>query len=103
MIRIKTEFIVETTPDKFGVSSIYQLIFTRNTLSFNKGGFYCKQLKAKKKELSLRYVLVTALTGGKNKFDNLELKISNLKPGVIIWMGKDIHTSRIHKVYIRYK
>ena len=103
MIRIEKEFIVETTPDKFGVSSIYQLTFTRHAFSINKGTFYCKQLKAKKAELSLRYVQVTALTEEKNKFDNLKLKISNLKPGVIIWMKNDTSTSRISKVFIRYK
>lgn len=103
MIIIEQEFIVETTPDKTGPGSIYQLIFRKNILSINKGKFHCKQLKGKNIDLSKEYVLVTALIGEKSKFDDLKLEIDNLKPGVSIWMKDNSRTSRISKVFIRYK
>lgn len=103
MIIIEKEFIVETTPDKTGSGSIYQLIFKKNILSINKGKFYCKQLKGKNIDLSKKYILVTALIGEKSKFDDLKLEIDNLKPGVSIWMEDNSRTSRISKVFIRYK
>ena len=103
MIIIEQEFIVETTPDKTGSGSIYQLIFKKNILSINKGKFHCKQLKGKNIDLSKEYVLVTALTGKNNKFGDLKLGIDDLKPGVRIWMEDNSRTSKISKVFIRYK